>query len=135
MPRRQRLQELEPLRPRQELDRNNPRGIGEDALGLPGRAHPHRHDVFLVAFGWHRLDAGGCGQHTAIGDERRGRDLGRHEPRLEAWTLRQERWQAGGQIGIYDALEAPLGEPRERGEGDGEHIEPQRDGLPMKVAA
>src|SRR5207244_1310896 len=39
------------------------------------------------------------------------------------------------QVGVDNALDAPLGDPRQRRQGDREHVERQGDRLPVKVAA
>ena len=134
-PRPERLQVLEPLRRGQQLDRDDAGRVRENPLGLPRRAHSHGHDVLLVPFRRYRLHARGRRQDPTVGHERRGRDLGRHEPRLHPRIARQEGRQPGGQVGVHDALDPPFGEPGERRQGDPQYVEGEGHGLAVEVAA
>src|SRR5438445_12210623 len=75
MPRLERLQEFEPLRPRHELDRDDAHRVGEDPPRLPGGGHPHGHDILMIPLCRHRLHTRGRGEYPAFGRERRGGDL------------------------------------------------------------
>src|SRR5260370_202743 len=98
----------------------------------PGPAR--RHTGLLVAPSGPRPPARRGGEPAALRHERRGRDLRRHDPRLEARVPGQERRQPGGEIGVDDALEPPLGQPSERGEPDPDHVEREGDRLPVEIA-
>ena len=54
-------------------------GIVQDLGGLAGGRHAHADVVLLVGRGGNGIDAGGMRQSLALGDQRRGRDLGHHE--------------------------------------------------------
>ena len=131
----ERRAEVDALRRAHQLDRENVPHVAHDAPQLPRRAHRHRHDVFLVAVGRDRVDARRMRQHLALARERGGGDLRHHEAGVHAGVAREERRQPLVQVGMHEAVDAPLGDRREVRQRDREEVERHRHRLAVKVAA
>ena len=86
----QRREELDRLRPGEELDRERVLGVVEDAKGLQSGRVPHRDVILLARARRDRVDAGRMGEHLVLGDECRSDVLRDHEARVEAAFLDEE---------------------------------------------
>src|SRR2546428_4999428 len=73
-------------------------------------------------------------QHFILADQRGGGDLRHHKSRIEAGASGEKRRQAFIQCWIDEALKPPLGNSRERAEGDTEEVEHECDRLAMKIS-
>ena len=131
---RHRRMEVAALRRRDQLDRDDIRGIlrhgGEPARAVRG----HRHVVLLVGGGRNRVDAGRIRALLVLGDQRRGRHLRHHESGIETRLRRQKRRQPR-QRGIDQHGDAPLGERADLAGRDRQDVGGKRHRLGMEVAA
>ncbi len=87
----QRPQELHRLKRRDELDGEHALQVFHDRRELPRRDRRHRDVVLLGGRGRDRIDRGGMREHLAFRDQRGGRHLRHHEPRVQAPLPHQER--------------------------------------------
>src|SRR5439155_17137483 len=81
------------------------------------------------------IDRRGVRQHYILADQRGGGDLRHHKSRIEAGASGEKRRQAFIQCWIDEALKPPLGNSRERAEGDTEEVEHECDRLAMEISA
>ena len=111
----ERREELDPLRAREQLDRQRPLGVREHLPGLqPGRV-PHRDVILLARARRDRVDARRVGEHLVLADQRRGHVLRDHEPGVEPAVGGQERRQTARQARVDEPLDPALGDVRELG--------------------
>ena len=89
--------------------------------------------VLAAGRGRDRVDAGGVRQRLALRDQRRGRDLGHHEPRVEPRRVDQERRQPRLLRG-HETRRAPLRDRRQIGQHDGRVVERRRHRRAVEVA-
>ena len=90
--------------------------------------------VFLHARGGHRVDAGRRGESAILGDQRRGRVLGDHQPGVHPGLLGEKRRQALRAVRIQQTVDAALGDRPDLRGGDGQKIRREGERLAMEVA-
>ncbi len=94
----------------------------------------HRDVVFLIGRRRKAVDAPRVGQRLILAGQRRSRDLGNNEARIETAFGKQEGGQAA-HMGIGQKGDAPLGHRPGHGERDRQHVGGQSDRLAVEIAA
>ena len=126
-----RTAEVERLRGIEQLDGQHPLGVEHHAVEFGGGVGAHAHMVFLPLRRGDRVDRGGHAQPFGLADDRRRGVLRDHEtavqPRVGDKKLRKFPGARNQFIG------APLGDVAQLGEGYGEEIHRQRDGLAVEI--
>src|SRR4029453_1107447 len=67
-------------------------------------------------------------------DQGRGRVLGQHQPRVEPRVTGQERGQVVVEGRVEQPVDPPLGDVGQLGQGDGQEVEREGQGLAVEVA-
>ena len=126
--------ELDRLRTCKQLDRHRALRVREHLPRLEAGRVPHRDVILLPRARRDRVDRRRMAEHLVLGDERGGHVLRDHEAAVEAAVGGEEGRQALGEVRVDEALESPLGDVRELGDGHGERVEGEGERLSVEVA-
>ena len=128
--RRQRGAQLEPAGGADGLDRENAPQVLDRPSQLAGGPPAHRDVVLLHRAGRQRVHPRRGGEQAILGDHRRLRVLGDHQPRIDARVLGEEGRQTLRPACVEQAVRPPLGDRAGVGDRHREQVAGERRGVP-----
>src|SRR5579859_5289345 len=126
---------LEHLRGTKQFDCDNLLGLLYDTQQLVSAGYAHTDKVFHAGRCWDGIDTGGMRQYFYLVNKGRRDVLRDHKTRVQPRVGCQKEWRAAlvPVIGPHQTVDTSLRETRQLGQHDRQHVERQRQWLPVKI--